>query len=477
MCSARKGAEKMFGMEAGRVTKALLFGFLLVAVVAASFTVADSGHALLPLVVNSTGDQPDANNADNVCDIDLLTTGEQCTLRAAIEQANALPEADNITFAIPGDGPHIIAPASDLPSITQPVTIDGYTETLDETTPAAPNTATVGTNAKLRVELRGGNAGSGSSGLTILGSSPSNSVVRGLVINNFTRGIGVLENVSNEQPTGVKIEGNFIGTDASGTVDQGNSDEGVVVVGSANIIGGDTSDKRNLISGNDDNGIEIDSPEENRVEGNLIGTKANGTKPLGNGSDGVRLSFNSSNNTVGDDDASDGTTNAANTIAFNGSDGVGVIVGTGNRVLSNSIHSNGGLGIDLAGGTEDANGVTKNDKKDPDTGSNDLQNFPVLTRATTKGTTTTIKGTLNSTPSTTFTIQFFSNPKKDTSGFGEGRTFLGEKTNVTTDGDGNATFTFVPPQRVPRGQFITATATDPEGNTSEFSAVRKVQRP
>jgi hypothetical protein len=136
----------------------------------------------------------------------------------------------------------------------------------------------------------------------------------------------------------------------------------------------------------------------------------------------------------------------------------------GNRILSNSIFSNGGIGIDLG-----ANGPTANDPGDPDTGSNRLQNFPVLSSAKTISGTTTIEGTLNSRPRELYTIQFFSNPSGD-----EGQTFIGQKV-VSTDASGNATFSFSPTTAVAVGRQITATATrNSTGDTSEFSAARQV---
>ena len=135
-----------------------------------------------------------------------------------------------------------------------------------------------------------------------------------------------------------------------------------------------------------------------------------------------------------------------------------------NAILANSIVSNAGLGIDLGN-----DGVTLDTSGGPHTGPDHLQNFPVLTSAVVVGGTTTIAGTLNSTPLTNFIIQFFANAAADPSGFGEGQQYLGQ-TKVTSDGSGNARFsvTLSTPPLV--GQFFTATATDdPAGNTSEFS--------
>ena len=135
----------------------------------------------------------------------------------------------------------------------------------------------------------------------------------------------------------------------------------------------------------------------------------------------------------------------------------------GDAILSNSIHDNAGLGIDLGD-----DGVTPNTPGGPHQGTNHLQNYPVLTAADSSATSTTILGTLNSTPNSTFTLQFFANPAADPSGYGQGQTYLGQLTGVKTDASGNASFTFVAPVAV-AGEFLSATATDPDGNTSEFA--------
>jgi hypothetical protein len=239
--------------------------------------------------------------------------------------------------------------------------------------------------------------------------------------------------------------------------------------GNNNTIGGTSPDDRNLISGNGFLGIEISSNStgDNVVQGNLIGTQKNGTSALGNSGLGVYV--DATDNTIGGTGLGE-----ANVIAFNGGDGVFVefvgVANTGNRISGNPIFSNGELGIDLRGGTEDAAGATANDPKDPDTGANDLQNKPVLTSAKTVGGTTTIQGKLNSTPSDPFVVEFFSNP----SGENEGKKFIGNKA-VSTNSNGNVTFSFSPSQAVAAGQRITATATDSvDGDTSEFSAPRTV---
>ena len=181
----------------------------------------------------------------------------------------------------------------------------------------------------------------------------------------------------------------------------------------------------------------------------------------------VGVNISSAGNTVGGVELG-----AANTIAFNREEGVRLDrfdSTAGNRILSNSIFDNGALGIDLGG-----NGSTLNDRKDPDAGPNTLQNFPVLTGVKLSEVATTVEGTLDSIPSTrkkkrSFTIQFFSSPQNED----EGKTFLGQK-RVTTDAKGDAAISFGTRKR--SSGAVTATATDPDGNTSEFSAPRKVVR-
>jgi hypothetical protein len=147
---------------------------------------------------------------------------------------------------------------------------------------------------------------------------------------------------------------------------------------------------------------------------------------------------------------------------FNGVDVSGDV--SGNRILRNSISFNGQLGIDLG-----VDGRTTNDLGDTDSGANGLQNFPVITSAKTVSGRTSVKGKLYSNREVGYLIQFFSNPSGN-----EGKKFLGQK-SVTTDSSGNATFAFSPAKVVSVGQRITATVTSKStGETSEFSAPRKV---
>jgi hypothetical protein len=391
-------------------------------------------------------------------------------LRAAIQEANFTTAADTINFDIGGSGVQTIEvgkpPAGSitgngvLPPITQPLTIDGYTQRpCSEGNPAPcsrPNTRAVGTNAVLLIELDGSNVSSGN-GLDL---RPSDNTIKGLVINRFAHsGIAIHDGTAIDN----KIEGNFIGTDPSGTQDLGNADHGVVMSAGSTSVGGVPFAARNLISGNTDSGVNTGS--DNVVFNNLIGTKKDGTTALGNGANGVSI-FGSSNIVAGEIAAS------GNTIAFNGGDGVRVIGGTGNLIYNNSIHSNGQLGIDL-----NDNGPTDNDAGDGDIGPNNLQNYPTITSATTSRSTgrSIVRGTLNSTPGDTFAIQLFRNSAPDPSGFGEGQRFIRELV-VATDASGNASFSIK--ARKLQG-YISATATFVDNTTretSEFSKAKKVVR-
>jgi hypothetical protein len=135
---------------------------------------------------------------------------------------------------------------------------------------------------------------------------------------------------------------------------------------------------------------------------------------------------------------------------------------TGIAILGNSIYSNGGPGIDLGG-----NGITPNDTGDGDTGSNNLQNFPVLTSIVESNGNAEVVGTLDSQSSTTYRVEFFGNDEIDPLKYGEGKTFLGS-TDVATDASGHAAFDVTFPL-LPGALHVTSTATDPNGNTSEFS--------
>jgi trimeric autotransporter adhesin len=434
------------------------------------------------------------------------------SLRDAVNHVNAdtQPGIDTINFAI-GSGPQTIKlGAYALNGIRHSVVIDG--------------TAQPGYAGKPLIELDGTTAFSnGGIGLFLSGG---NSTVKGLVINRFhTGGIqlagpggGVIEgNYIGTDVTGTValgngsygvrtvntahntiggttaamrnvisgngrvgepindgvgvsvggsgniVEGNFIGTDVTGTQALGNLGGGMSVWGSGNIIGGTTATTRNLISGNGyGNGQVVYPPGSlsgvviggsgNILEGNCIGTDVTGTQALGNLGGGVYVGtfssyYVSTGNTIG------GTIpGAGNLIAYDVGDGVRLNSGTDNAIEQNSVFANGGLGIDLQGTA------------------NNSQAAPTLASAVSSNGGTAIAGTLTSAANTTYTLEFFSNP----AGTGQGKTFLGSLT-VTTDATGAATFTAAFGLAIAPDQVITATATDPLGNTSAFSSGVKVR--
>ena len=419
---------------------------LLVAVVAAvPLAMGRPVSAAATFTVNRVADAADLDPSDGVCDV-APQAGAQCTLRAAIEQANASAGRERIAFDLAGPGVKTIRPASALPAITQPVFIDGYSQP-----GAKPNTAAAGTNAVLTVQLDGSQAGTLVSGLRI---TAANTVIRGLAINRFD-GAGI--SFFSAGAAGVRVEGCFLGTTPDGSADRGNGNAGISSSSGASniVVGGETPAARNLMSGNASAGVFVFSRGV-RVTGNLIGTDKTGAGALGNDLAGVFIA--DSDSVVG-----------ANTIAFNAGDGVTVIGNTsvGNRILRNSIFANGQDGIDLDGNGiqpgDSGDGPSPNDPGDPDGGANSLQNKPVLGSATTAGGTTTIKGQLNSAANVAFVLRFFSNPSGS-----EGKVFRGQL-NVVTNANGNAAFTFAAASAVPTGHTVTATATSEGGDTSEFS--------
>jgi CSLREA domain-containing protein len=255
------------------------------------------------------------------------------------------------------------------------------------------------------------------------------------------------------------IEGNLIGTDASGTRAVGNSVNGILLEGQNNRIGGTSAGARNVISGNLD-GIAI-SGLDHVVQGNFIGVDISGFAPLGNEHDGIFI--NGSQITIGGTDAG-----AGNVIAYNGWAGIWVYNDTDQRnaLLGNSIYNNDNMGIVL--GLRFL--VVPNDVDDPDNGANRLQNFPVLTTAATDGGTTTITGTLNSNSNQPYRIEFFASTTCDPTGHGEGERYLGF-IRVNTGGGGNANINATGLSGVLPGHFITATATNlNRDETSQFSA-------
>ena len=373
------------------------------------------------------------------------------------------------------------------------------------------------------VDATGSNAiGNGFVGVRIHG--PDNNTVGGaaagasnVISGNGSNGVYIVT----KNTTANVIQGNLIGTDSSGTAAMGNGGDGIRSAGPSTIIGGATNGAGNLIAGNSSNGIYLGwGSVDTLVRGNYIGTDALASAPLGNRSSGIYLADLVTSVTIGGPGTGDGnvisgngaggilmtgtsnvanliqgnligtdpsrtaalgnaryglrilngahdnsiggtSTAAANTIAYNMGPGVRHTGGGGNSLLGNSIFSNWGLAIDLG-----TTGVTANDAGDSDTGANNLQNFPVITSVT--GGSTTIEGYLSSTANTLFRLEFYSNDACDVIGHGEGAAFLAS-VSVTTDANGNSIFSVVISATVSSTDGVTATATGPNNNTSEFS--------
>jgi CSLREA domain-containing protein len=218
--------------------------------------------------VNSTGDQADADTGVAACDVDAATGGDQCTLRAAIEQSNASTTVnDNIDFAV-GTGAQTITPATALPDITDAVVIDGVTQT--------------GTGAPL-ITVKG--AGTNSfDGLTVT-TEGDNSHINRLVLNNFK--------IAVRAEGRVQIDGNYIGIAQDGTAAAGSPNSvGIRVTATSGGVGqfGGSAADRNVISNNDDVGIDVVSNGATfQIFNNYIGTNPAGTAALGNGTAGVRV--------------------------------------------------------------------------------------------------------------------------------------------------------------------------------------------
>ncbi len=504
--------------------------------------------------VNSRDDFPDAL-INGTC----ATAGGVCTLRAAIQEANATLAKDTILFEpLPGNSMTI---DSALPSITRPVDILNITgSTCPETgrlglrqSPTAPGTIN-------GLTLAAGSSGSKIRGLAVYSFSGDGIRVEsndntidcnfiGTALNGYTlsgvdgTGISVSGDNNNigtpnnpnvigdngaagillNDGTDNDVVGNFIGVGRIGYNNNavshvGNVGNGIYVIGGdGNAIGDGTAAGRNIISDNGGHGIRLNGTKNATINNNYIGVSIDGVIPSGdpasnynNVLNGIRvqdgfdnriennviannddygIAFDGSatgttvvNNRIGVDVTDSAESNneggilinsgdanqnliERNQIAHNGGHGILTAGGsTGNTFTQNSIYNNGALGIDLG-----ADEVDENDKGDPDGGDNLKHNYPIIIEASNIG---HIEGVLDSTAGT-HRVEFFQNDSCDNvSSNGEGQTYLGF-VNVTTPGDGTQvpfSVDFVPFA----AGFLTATATDSNGNTSEFSKCSEI---
>jgi len=305
----------------------------------------------------------------------------------------------------------------------------------------------------------GGNGVEISGARNVIGGSQPGA--RNVISGNALSGVAVLPGASANN-----ILGNRIGTDAAGLRPIPNGRHGVFLQGPQNVVGSTAAEGQNIIVGNGGSGVVVSGAEAafNVIQGNSIS---------GNGGDGVTLDQGAGRNVVGGTRAGE-----KNTISSNASAGVLVRGGADdNSILGNWIDNNGGLGIDLGG-----DGVTPNDELDADQGPNDLQNFPVITSAVITGDTLTVRGTIASTPFTTFHVDLFTSTQEEPGGHGEGQRHIGS-TQVSASVDGNGAFEALFRADMPVGSWITATATATARNggdplsTSEFSAAVRALLP
>jgi hypothetical protein len=409
-------------------------------------------------------------------------------------------EPQTVAFAIPGPGVHKIDLSNTIIPIASSITIDGYTQP-----GASRNTLSVGDNAVILIQLDGGGPAIAASGyLAIYGDD---CVIRGLSLTRFSGQsfLSAAISFASNFPEGnrrIRIDGNFIGLAPDGVTLGGNGYGIYTGAGSDTIIGGTSPKERNIISGNDTgvftmgfqtivgnyfgtdasglgqgygnttailsgNSCIIGSGEpgagnvitgneigiyglgqNNTIRGNLIGPRADGDPSAGNG---IGL-VSAGSYAIGGMGVGEG-----NVIAFND---VGVwVTDNSNSILANLFYSNSSIDIDLAG-----DGATPNDFRDRDSGPNNSQNFPIISSVARNPGETAISGWLNSTAATAFTLQFFATGPSSA----PGQRLLGTRTGVATNSAGDVGFQFAFPVVTTADEFITATATDPDGNTSEF---------
>ena len=446
----------------------------------------------------------------------------------AILSSNATPGTDVIRFNL-GAGPVTINLTSRLPTITDAVVIDATANGCtggapvvevfggSSLVPAGAGLLVTAGNTTIRglsitgfkgngIEVRAG--GSNRVECSRIGIAPD---VANTVRANTANGIQIIDSannliggsnpalanvVSGNAGEGIRvdgslataniIQGNFIGTDNQGVLDKGNGASGVYLrhAPGNSVLG-------NTVSGNNGfAGIAVcgnlafcggipnvaqqpSTASGNVILGNYVGTSSQGLT-LGNTGRGVSID-SAPNTQVGPFHVNGQLNGAPNVIAFNA---VGIVVfgtgATGNKISVNSIHSNTGLGIDL--GTA---GVTPNDPGDGDAGPNQLQNFPLLLTAQNQTNGTSLfQGELQSTPNTSFVFHLFYGPTCDTSGNGEGQTWLTTVSGLPPSGpNGELQFSVGHATHLPAGSWVTATATDPAGNTSEFSVCKLVSDP
>jgi plastocyanin len=335
-------------------------------------------------------------------------------------------------------------------------------------------------NTSRGIEILGGASGNEVEGnyigVDVTGSNPLNNDLGVLIVDssgNTLGGIGSGGNVISGNTAGVDlfgsgstgnlVEGNYIGTDAMGANAVPNQSGVIVVAGAtSNTIGGLVAGAGNVISGNSSVGVYFNNgASTNLVEGNSIGINTSGA-PLGNqtgvyvdGTSGAAVQGNIIGGTA---------SGAGNVIADSQENGVDVVGSgaSGTAILGNSISQNASLGVDL-----NDDGITANTGTENSSLANDGMNFPVFTSTSLTGSTLTVTGYVGSAANQSAfagsRVEIFQ-ADQNASGNGQGQTYLGD---LTTNASGNFSGSLTI-SGLALGDYVTATATDTNGNTSEF---------
>lgn len=477
-------------------------------------------------VIRSTGD-PDVGAYSTgfaLPSISVTTASDGTgagTLRTAINQANATPGRQRISFDIPGTSCRkVLLITTPLPTITDGLVMDGGTQ---QGANGAVNSSSTGFNAETCISIQNADAvgnpmthaieidttasddavilralafggfglnTDGQTGAVVVRDGRGHRVegcqfagdVGPFTLANNARDIVVVGpvrgmNVGGIDPARrnwfgsggvsiradarvVEVVGNLMGTDRTGT-------QGFTPAGTYGVFITDSPGNlvlANTMSGLNLSGVQVNgtTSDNNRIQDNRIGIAASGEAPLGNGRDGINIA------------AGDGTFIAGNTIAYNGQEGVQIQSGLGHRLDNNRIHDNDGLGIELGD-----DGPTPNDDDSNPLANllpNRALNAPVLSAVSGDPLAGEISGTLSSIAGD-YVVEFFASPACDASGRGEGRTPVG-RVAVTLAGTGQVSTSFqaaVFPKLPLTGQFVSATAHDAAGNTSEYSTCRAWQ--
>jgi len=430
-----------------RASKRNLGVVAVLALAAAFLASAVSAQAgLNPVVVNSVGDKNDSQVGDGICDTEQTNSqgDPECTLRAAIEEANA-SSVNAIHFDLPtsepgydaGSNTWIISPTNEMEELTSPATIiDGTTQP--------------GFAGKPIITYDGSNTGSTRAGLEL---DTDDSGIFGLAIVSW-EGPGIYINGDRNVVRAVRVGADALNNSAP------NQGYGIEVRNSTDTqIGGPSAADTVVIANSDQDGIYLDGAQDTIIQNALVGVHDDpASTPAGNADHGIRITGGSQGTQIG------GSAATGNTIAHNGGAGIEISDNgsTGNTISGNSMYGNGQPGIDLGG-----DGPTANDPGDTDSGPNDLLNTPELVSAVSSGASTTVSFNLDL-QAGPHIVEIFVSPAG--AGAGEGHNPI----QTFSFGSTNSATLYTQVITASAGDVITATTTQgtagAPGATSEVSA-------